>query len=226
MPFLENCLSAYKRLPHSLKRSTYHVIDFANIMHDLQDWDKFLDKVLSIPESEMVVVVGKPVTVNATLYDASDLFKTRAAPRLGKSILVYVITYESSISSNIDDILFWFIIYCLFISFPDLTIHIHTLDAQPLDKDSTYLSNTSFKIHEVTSKGVVHRLQTQRTCVKIIKSVMHTTPAYDLKKSIPRLVKTIAKNPRIYRQKTKRLRPLFFFAYIKYIQSKLGIRKL
>jgi hypothetical protein len=224
MPFLENCLAAYKRLPHSLKRSTYHVIDFANIMHDLKDWDKFVDKVLSIPESEIVVVVGKPVAVNAILYDARNLLTTKAAPRLGKSILVYVITYESSISSNIDDILFWFIIYCVFMSFPDPTIHIHTLDTQPLSKDSTYLSNSSFKIHEVTSKGVVHHLQTQRTCVQIVKTVMHTTPPYNLKKTVPRLVRTIAKNPRGFR-KTKR-RPLYFFAYIKYIQSKFGISKL
>jgi hypothetical protein len=226
MPFLENCLAAYKRQPHTLKRTTYHVVDFANIMHDLKDWGKFLNKVLSIPESDIVVVVGKPVTVNDTLYDAKNLANTKAASRLGKNLFVYVITYKSSISSNIDDILFWFIVYCVFISFPDPKIHIHTLDAQPLNKDSTYLSNPSFQIHEVTPKGAVHRLQTQRTCVQIVKSVMHTTPAYNLKKTVPRLVRTIAKNPRMYLKRTKRLRPLYFFAYIKYIQSKIGISKL
>lgn len=224
MPLLENCLSR-----HPLKRATYHVVDFANIIYDLHDWDKFVDKVLSIPESDIVVVVGKPITVNDALYDARNLYKTRAAPRLGKNIFVYVITYESSISSNIDDILFWFIIYRVFLS--GNKVHIHTRDAQPLDKDSTYLSESSFKIHEVTPRGPVHRLQTQRTCVKIIKSVMHTTPPYNLEKTVPGLVKTIAKDPSIsYRQmkKTRRRlpRPLYFFAYIKYIQSVVGISKL
>jgi hypothetical protein len=223
MTFIENCLS---RRP--FKRATYHVIDFANIIHDLE-WSKFVDKLLSIPESDVVVVVGKPITVNDTLYDARDLYKTQAAPRLGKNIFVYVITYESSISSNIDDILFWFIIYSVFLS--GNKVHIHTHDAQPLDKDSTYLSKSSFKVHEVTPTGPVHRLQTQRACVKIIKSVMHTTPPYKLEKIVPGLVKTIAKDPSITYLQMKRTRrrlprPLYFFAYIKYIQSVVGISKL
>jgi hypothetical protein len=224
MPFLENCLSR-----HPLKRATYHVIDFANIIHDLQDWTKFTNKILSIPESDIVVVVGKPITVGDVLYDARDLYKTRAAPRLGKNLFVYVITYETSISSNIDDILFWFVVYRVFLSKNE--VHIHTMDAQPLDKDSTYLSKSSFKIHEVTPTGPVHRLQTQRACMKMVKLVMHTTPPYKLEKTVPALVKTITKDPSLsYHQlkKTRRRlpRPLYFFAYIKYIQSVVGISKL
>jgi len=224
MPLLENCLSRRS----ALKRATYHVIDFANIMHDLHDWGKFVNKVLSIPETDVVVVVGKPIRVDNVLYDAGDLYKTAAAPRLGRSIFVYVITYAASLSSNVDDILFWFVIYGVFLS--KNRVHIHTRDAQPLDKDSTYLSDPAYLVHEATPRGLVHRPQTQRTCAKIIKMVMHTTPPYKLERAVPPLVRTIARDPTVSYARLKRTRriprPLYFFAYIKYIQSVVGISKL
>jgi hypothetical protein len=228
MPLLEKCLAVYNNRG-TLRAATYHVIDFANIIYELKDWFKFVDKVLSIPESDVVVVVGKPITVDGELYDARNLYKTRAAPRLGKNIFVYVITYKSSIASNIDDVLFWFIIYCVFLS--KNTVRIYTLDAQPLDKDSTYLSKSNFKIYEVTPKGAVQRLQTERACAKIIKMVMHTTPPYNLEKTVPGLVKTLTQNPdtsylQIKKTRRRLPRPIYFFAYIKYIQSVVGISKL
>jgi hypothetical protein len=201
--FLEQCFAVYNE-QGELPPGPYCVVDFANLMHRYKSWEKFLVRIERHP---MVVIVGKRLTINRVLFDPAALAESRVRDRLGKTIVVVGVDYARSVTSNIDDVLFWFVVSSIYISMDrqkaPATITLLTHDKQPHTKDTTYLVDSKFTIYEVTPTGA-HPSRRGTAIVKTIAGqLMHT--------SRPRKLTS--------RATSFRKSPTHFFGYIKFLQS-------
>lgn len=207
MTFLTDCFAVYNN-KGDLPNASYCVVDFANVMHRFKSFDALID---ATADFTMVIVIAKKVKVDGVLYDPAAFVETSIKARLGTTFVVFVTEYARPTKSNIDDILYWFVVACIYLSMTrqgvDPRIDLLTYDTQPIHKDTTFLADSSVKIYELLKSGPRYT-PAHTTIVKtIIQQLMHTSRPHKMTR---RLVSTLRKSP------------THFFGYIKFLQRRLA----
>ena len=94
-----------------------YIIDYANIMHILNEKYKNIDKTISLfgsfvishlKKGSLVYIVSKTVVIDGRKVDIQAVFKERKIPgSLHKNLIIYNLVYSNKISSSMDDLLGW-----------------------------------------------------------------------------------------------------------------------